>query len=134
MAKPRYASHKGFAYNLCGKCLFNAYTLPTNIYSAKPVTWKNIKTFVELFHLRVCLIVLKWSGNSVSKTLISWLLQFLSLNFWKISSGIRVWIKLSLNSNFRATLIIQMVHIQKDTSKHFCNVLQWNSIFLNTFT
>ena len=38
LAKPRYTSNKGFAYNLCGNCLFNAYTLPTNIYSAKPVT------------------------------------------------------------------------------------------------
>ena len=24
---------KGFAYNHCGNCLFNAYTLPTNINS-----------------------------------------------------------------------------------------------------
>ena len=33
MAKPLYTSHKGFAYNPCGNCLFNAYTFPTNIHS-----------------------------------------------------------------------------------------------------
>ena len=33
LAKPLYTSHKGFACNPCGNCLFNAYNLPTNIYS-----------------------------------------------------------------------------------------------------
>ena len=28
-----HTDHKGFVYNPCGNCLFNAYTFPTNIYS-----------------------------------------------------------------------------------------------------
>ena len=39
------ASHKGFAYNICGNCLFNAYTLPTNIYSVNDLSHEFINHF-----------------------------------------------------------------------------------------
>ena len=59
MAKPLYTSHKGFAYNPCWNCLFNAYTLPTNIYSVyhplKVGHWVVYSTSSEYWNF--CIIV-----------------------------------------------------------------------------
>ena len=70
MAKPLYISPKGFAYNPCGNCLFNANTLPTNIYSE--IHHQKLKMLIrKIAHTIVLLVVGKlanlWMLNKNKK-------------------------------------------------------------------